>query len=179
MQLSVRRKFGKTAGCDTIQIFSGSWGWDDYLAWIKLSRIEQVRTYDSILNPPGAAFPLTVSAIREVEERVSSLNLNNSCQYLQLAINLEDEEMPLLPEWIALLGYDLAEIDSSVSSLLNCGPWEGELAQFTTLLNRFGLLDLQEVRRAEMILPIVWGQDEPHAFADVWAICEVQHQIHG
>ena len=81
--------------------------------------------------------------------------------------------MPSLPDWIKLLGYDLVENGYAISSLLNCGFWEGELAQFTTQLNEFGLLGLEEVRRAELLLPVVWGENEPHAFADVWAICEV------
>ena len=173
MELSVRREFGAESQCSSIQVFFGSWSWDTYLDWIKLLHLKRVRTYDFMLNPVVTDSIATVASIKELETKLPLLGTYEPCQYLQLAINLEEEQMPSLPDWIKLLGYDLVEHGCAISSLLNCGPWEGELAQFTTRLNEFGLLDLEEVRHAESLLPMVWGEDEPHAFADVWAICEV------
>lgn len=173
MELSVRREFGASSECSSIQSFSGRYSWDNYLNWIKLTHLKRLRTYDSMLNPIVADSQAAIASIREIEAKLPLFGTHEPCQYLQLAINLEEERMPSLPDWIKLLGYDLVEDGYAISSLLNCGPWEGELAQFTTRLNDFGLLDLEEVRRAELLLPVVWGEDEPHAFADVWAICEV------
>lgn len=173
MELSIRHKFGKEDGCDTIPVFSGYWSWEEYIDWIKLQHLDQVRTYDSILNPIIGNSTSIVSNIGLIAPELPLLVANNLHQYLQLAINTAEEDIPLLPHGFRLLGYDLVENGYAISSLLNCGPWEGELAQFTAHLNEFGLLGLEEVKQAEVLLPIVWGRDEPHAFADVWAIFEV------
>ncbi len=173
MELSIRHKFGKEHGYDSVPVFTGSLIWDQYIAWIKLKCIDEVRSYDSILNPIDRGITFEVSSLREVVSKFPLLKVTHPYQYLQLAINTVEENVPPLPEWVQLLGYDLVENGYAISSLLDCGPWEGELTQFTTRLNKFGLLGLEEVKRAEVMLPIVWGHDEPHAFADVWAICEV------
>jgi len=173
MELSMRQEFGAKLECNSVPIFPSSYKWDDYLDWIKLPHLEQIRTYDTVLNPKVVDRALAIENIADLQKQLPQISLPETCQYLQLAVNLEEEKMPVLPDWIKLLGYDLAEDGFAISSLLNCGPWEGELAQFKTYLNGFGLLDLEEVRRAELLLPVVWGEDEPHALADVWAICEV------
>lgn len=173
MELSIRRKFGEEHGYNSIQVFTGSLSWDQYLAWIKLKCLDEVRSYDFILNPIDRSVTVEIFSVGEIISQFSSLEVTHPYQYLQLAINTAEEDVPLLPDWVKLLGYDLVENGFAISSLLNCGPWKGELAQFTAQLNKFGLLGIEEVKRAEVLLPTVWGQDEPHAFADVWAICEV------
>lgn len=173
MELSIRHKFGKEHNCNSIPVFTGSLSWDQYTDWMNLKFLDEVRTYDFTLNPANGTVLSEVSNVREMIPKFSLLEVVHSYEYLQLAINTAEENVPSLPDWFRLLGYDLVENGFAISSLLNCGPWKGELAEFTARLNEFGLLGLEEVKRAEIVLPVAWGQDEPHAFADVWAIFEV------
>ena len=69
-----------------------------------------------------------------------------------------------------LLGHDLSN-ETHTSSLLNCGPWEGQLKPFTERLNEYGLLSRQDAESAKKILPNEWG-DDPHARVTVWALYE-------
>ncbi len=93
--------------------------------------------------------------------------------YYLLAVNLEEDAPPTLPDNAVLLGYDLTD-ETHTSSVLNCGPWTDKLAPIAQRLNRYGLLTLEDARLAEQLLPQVWGEEEPHAWVDIWALYEIQ-----
>jgi hypothetical protein len=58
------------------------------------------------------------------------------------------------------------------SSLLNCGPWTGELAPFTLRLNPFGLLAQEDARTTQPLLPAARSND-PHSIVEVWALFKI------
>ncbi|HKO91164.1 MAG TPA: hypothetical protein VJU61_08430 [Polyangiaceae bacterium] len=67
------------------------------------------------------------------------------------------------------LGCDLSD-QTMTSSVLNCGPWKGSLAPLVRCLNAVGLLSVSDARRAQEILPVEWGSEEPHATVQIWAL---------
>jgi len=56
--------------------------------------------------------------------------------------------------------------------LLNCGPWKGQLQPFADRQNQFGLLSRSDAEAAQNLLPLVWGENEPHAQVVIWALFE-------
>ena len=72
---------------------------------------------------------------------------------------------------LKLLGYDLSD-ETWTSSLLNCGRWEGILAPIAQQVNQYGLLNLEDAKIAQSLLPDAWCND-PHAFVTIWALFEM------
>ena len=98
--------------------------------------------------------------------------LEPATEYYQLLVHLSlGRPAPRDPSRFRLLGYDLSD-ETHTSSLLNCGPWTGELAPFTLRLNPFGLLAQEDARMAQALLPDAWGND-PHSIVEVWALFEI------
>lgn len=162
MELSIRKHFRQDED-----------GWADYIAWIGLPYLSEVRTQDRALNPHVAGLPFPYQSREDVVSGLHSLpEIDGTRHYHLLAVNLEEDEVPALPEGTILLGYDVAD-ETRTSSLLNCGPWRGKLAPLAARLNRYGLLALEDARLAQRLLPEEWGEEEPHACVDIWALYEV------
>jgi len=69
------------------------------------------------------------------------------------------------------LGHDLSD-ETGVSSLHNCGRWEGQLEPLTRRLNDVGLLSLADAELARKLLPLEWGEHDHHAHVTIWALYE-------
>jgi len=153
----------------------GDPGWINYIRFIQLPALQEVRTIDMSLNAPDGD-PIFVANRDQLDATIADLPAFNAMEYyIQLAINCA-EKPPLetfLPT-ITLLGYDIADA-TQISSVLNCGPWDGQLLPFTTRLNRYGLLTYEDALRAQALLPTAWD-DDLHAFGDVWAIYTVSRR---
>lgn len=160
MELSVREFFRR-----------GETAWEGYISWIGLSQLAEVRTGDAALNPydgePVFLYP-------PADDFLSALcllpEIDATRYYYLLAVNLAEEALPTLSNDALLLGYDLAD---GTSSLLNCGPWEGKLAPIAKRVNQYGLLTFDDAQLAQKVLPEEWGEGEPHAFVDIWALYDV------
>ncbi len=162
MEISVRKHFHSDEGT-----------WKNYFRWIGLPHLNEVRSIDGALNPsvgePTILYPPDddispiVTALPEID--------TTQCYYL-LAVNLEEDVLPELPSNAILLGYDMTD-ETRTSSVLNCGPWTDELAPIAQRLNRYGLLTLEDAHLAEQLLPQVWGEEELHAWVDIWALYEI------
>ena len=163
MWLSVREMFRQ-----------GDSAWAGYINFIHLPHLQEVRTIDMSLNPPYSA-PVFVATYDRLSEAIGDLPaFDTTNHYIQLAMHCSEESMlGRSTTTITLLGYDIADSpELSVSSVLNCGPWRGQLTLFTDRLNQYGLLTHEDAIRAQALLPIE-RQDDRHAFDDIWAICEV------
>ena len=148
--------------------------WAKYLEFVGISKLTEVRTIDHSLNELIDGSEGIHCDAESFEEALSELpKLPSSSHYIQLAVNLTDEPNPTIPSKASLLGYDLAD-ETEISSLLNCGAWESRLADFAKRLNEFGLLTLEDAREAQRLLPLEWGEEEGHAFVDIWAIYQVE-----
>lgn len=134
----------------------------------------EVRSIDSLLNcymsdhGPVECTPETLDqALAELPTpRPYPYN-----EYYLLAIDLltKPEYAAHLPEGWKLLGHDLAD-ENRTSSLHAYVPWEGQLEPLTRRLNEFGLLSLADAELARKLLPLEWGDQEPHANVTIWAL---------
>jgi len=148
-------------------------GWANYISFIGLPRLTEVRTIDPALNPyVDRCGSLEVAAIPEMREALAALpRPERGRAYYLLSLDPELEPPPSNAGF-RLLGHDLSD-ETHTSSLLNCGPWTGRLAPFTERLNQFGLLTLGDAQLAKSVLPEEWP-GEPHAAVTVWALYEVE-----
>ncbi len=148
-------------------------GWNKYLEFLKFPISDTIYTIDFCLNDlVSGSETIHLNRVDEIEKLKKQLPTITDQQYYQLAINISEEAQPKLPKNITILGYDISD-ETEISSLLNCGPWEKDLARIVKRLNQYGLLTLKDAKIAQELLPKVWGEDEPHAFVDIWCICKV------
>jgi hypothetical protein len=151
----------------------GDTGWADYVRFIGLPSLREVRSLDSALNKYVAdlgSCPVT-SLIEALEMLPRLPRTESNRQFYLLALDAETEKVQTSSSELRLLGHDLSD-ETHTSSLLNCGPWTGELAAFVPRLNQYGLLTFDDAIRAKALLPAAWPGD-PHANVTVWALYEV------
>ena len=161
MFVSVRRRFRR-----------GDEGWNDYQEFIDLPHLSEVRTIDSALNryaPHAGDIECTLETLAEALDDLPIPDPRD--EYCLLAINLTTDSPAPVPDGWKLLGHDLSD-ETQTSSLLNCGPWEGQLEPFTQRLNDVGLLSRADAELARKLLPIEWGENMGHANVDIWALYE-------
>ena len=163
MRISSRNKFIK-----------GDEHWQSFVDFIKIGDLNEVRSIDSSLNSYVDDNSSIECSISDYCSALKQLPKVNNSQYYQFAINLTEDNENNLPENFILLGYDICD-ETKTSSLLNCGEWKGNLLPFTKKLNKFGLLNLEDAIKCKELLPIEWGEEEPHAFVDIWALYEVHN----
>lgn len=150
---------------------SGEPEWDDYIQFVGLPHLREVRTIDSWCNPCVDG-NYRVRMLDELWEQleVSLLPVAGSEYYLLFTDALGPNGSIRHPR-LRLLGYDLSD-ETWTSSLLNCGRWEGVLEPIAQRTGANGLLSLDDARLAQSLLPEVWGGD-PHGVVTVWALFEV------
>ena len=147
--------------------------WTDYINWVKLKNLKEVRSIDAKLNQ-------YVGNCGDYECSYENLNVVKGMlpeisngQYYLLAIDIQNEVS--LNENLKdcnFLGYDLAD-DTCTSSILNCGELKGKLAVFKDKMNKYGLLDLENAKMVKNILPQQWGEKELHAKVTIWGLYEI------
>jgi hypothetical protein len=150
-------------------------GWDSYKQFINFSIPDELYTIDSALNSyidDCSSFVIDdLSQLESVMPLLPRVDPGTS-QYYQLAINILKEERPPLDNSVTQLGHDICDA-TCTSSLLNCGPWLGELTAIASHINGYGLLSLPDAKLARDLLPQVWGESEPHAHVDIWLLCKL------
>lgn len=154
----------------------GDLEWASYINSLSLPHLSEVRTIDSWCNPHAdGSGDWEFQSLEEALEEVWSDELLplpvSSKQYYQLFTEALEEEIPQAHSRLKLLGYDLSD-ETWTSSLLNCGRWEGALAPIAQRVNQYGLLNLEDAKAAQALLPEAWGND-PHAFVTIWALFKV------
>lgn len=147
----------------------GDPGWEAYAEWIALPHLTEVRTLDAALNTCVRECGSLDCSLSDLESAMSLLPVPDPAhEYLMLAVPLVSSGLPSLTEW-RFLGCDLAD-ETMTSSVLNCGPWAGQLARFTDRLTPFGLLALDDAQEAQRALVSEWGLEEPHSSTTAWAL---------
>lgn len=163
MEVSIRECF-----------WQGESTWGSYASSFGLSPLTKVRTGDAGLNlrigNPVLLYPPDDDVLSALCS-LPSIDSTGQCFYL-LAVNLEEEAVPPLPDKAILLGCDICD-DTRTSSILNCRVWAGKLAPIVPRINLFGLLALSDAKLAQELLPEEWGEDEPHACVDIWALYDI------
>lgn len=154
---------------------SGEPEWEDYINFIGLPHLQEIRSIDSWCNPPvKESVTWELESLEKVEQILAEKLLPIPIlgkQYYQLFTDDLNVEITSNHLTLNLLGYDLSDW-TWTSSLLNCGRWEGNLATIAQSVNQYGLLSLENAKIAQNILPDAWNKD-PHAFVTIWALFEV------
>ncbi len=148
--------------------------WADYIQWMGLPPVQEIRSIDSWLNRYVAdGGDIEFESWAELDEVLGYLPKPEAGQeYYQLVVNALTESLPADTQRFKLLGHDLSD-RTFTSSLLNCGRWEQEtLFPIAQRVNGCGLLSLEDARLAQRLLPAAWHND-PHSFVSVWAVYEV------
>lgn len=147
-------------------------GWAEYTRSVALPALSEVRTLDSALNRYADDAGDIECAPATLGRSMQALpSPKSGDEYYLLAINRNAAFATYVPRGWKLLGHDLADA-TETSSLLNCGPWEGQLKPFTDRLNGVGLLSLEDAESAQQLLPRQWGEGMDHAHVAVWALYE-------
>ena len=163
MFVSVRKKIRR-----------GDERWLEYIKAVDRPHLDEVRTIDGYMNPYAPHSESIKCTLETLAESLDELPIPDpKDEYCLLAIDLltESESAARIPDGWKLLGHDLSD-KTRTSSLLNCGPWEGQLEPLTRRLNEFGLLSLADAELARKLLPLAWGEQEHHAHVTIWALYE-------
>jgi hypothetical protein len=159
--------------------------WLTFIDWIKIRGLTQVRSIDNSLNDyvsESGELTLKPQDLRNLNRALRELpRIKRDREYYLLAVNAtKGEDVGFLRELDNTIGRDALrylECDLSnrtlTSSLLNCGPWEGDLAAYHERVNEVGLLSFEDAAAAREKLPAAFGQSDPLAHADVWMLYEV------
>ncbi len=161
MNLSVRRKFRK-----------GDHRWREHVEHYGLSHLSEIRSIDGFVDwyaPNYERDQLTPETLDDALGELPIPDPNNDYYELKIDLLAEPEYVARLPSGWKLMGHDLAAW-TVVSSLHNCGRWEGLLEPLTHRLNEFGLLSLADAELARKLLPLEWGEQERHAHVTIWAL---------
>lgn len=147
--------------------------WADYINFLGLPHLSEVRSIDSWCNPHAeGSGDYALESLEQVEEVLDLLpHPIVGKQYYLLFADALKEAIPQNHPRLKLLGYDLSD-ETWTSSLLNCGRWEGILAPIAQKVNQYGLLNLEDAKTAQVLLPDAWGHDH-HAFVTIWALFEM------
>ncbi len=154
---------------------AGSPEWFGYINFIGLPHLREIRSIDSWCNPHAeGSGDWQLESIDQVWEFLKDDLLPNPIsvdQYYLLFADALKHEIPQDHPRLRLLGYDLSD-ETRTSSLLNCGRWEGVLAPIAQRVNQYGLLNLEDAKIAQSLLPEAWN-DTPHADVTIWALWEI------
>ena len=147
--------------------------WADYINFVGLPHLGEVRSIDSWCNPHvEGSGDYELQSLEQVEEVIDWLPRPiPGQQYYLLFTDALKEAIPQHHPRLKLLGYDLSD-ETWTSSLLNCGRWEGILAPIAQRVNQYGLLNLEDAKIAQSLLPDAWCNDH-HAFVTIWALFEM------
>lgn len=147
--------------------------WADYLQFIGLPHLQEIRTLDSWCNPcVSGNYPLdTLDQLWDLLDG-NVLPIPEGCsEYYLLFTDALGINGSLRHPRLTLLGYDLSD-DTWTSSLLNCGRWQGVLEPIAQRTSRQGLLSLEDAKMAQSLLPDAWNHDH-HASVTIWSLFEV------
>jgi hypothetical protein len=155
--------------------------WEMYLDWAKLKQLKRVVSLDHMLCPSllrervGADWEhletfdgLDRDLFRDFEYVKSRVPPGAPHHLLCVFYNPKSEADLRAPAGFDYLGCDLIESGGGVSSLVNCGGFEGVFENEE--LSEYGLLrSLQRAQQVQRDMPEKFP-DEIHAFCEIFAI---------
>ncbi|QSJ18108.1 hypothetical protein JYQ62_04535 [Nostoc sp. UHCC 0702] len=146
--------------------------WAGHLDYLGLLQTCEVRSIDSWCNPHvDYSQNFRLNLLDEVWEMLDWVPIPVGRQYYLLFLDANKKQT--LPKHLRLklLGYDLSN-QAGRSSLFNYQRWTGVLAPFLQRVNQFGLLNWEDAKAAQAILPEAWCY-KPQSSVTIWALFEV------
>jgi hypothetical protein len=147
--------------------------WADYMNFLGLPHLSEVRSIDSWCNPHAeGSGDYLLDCLEQVEDVLDLLpSPIPGQQYYLLFADALKTTIPQHHPRLKWLGCDLSD-ETWTSSLLNCGRWEGILAPIAQRVNQYGLLNREDALMAQSLLVEAWCNN-PHAFVTIWALFEM------
>jgi hypothetical protein len=155
--------------------------WREYIAWSGLTQLREVVSLDSLLCPTviqglsdedwqhnvQADFKLTL--FHDLDYLLRRVGGGRRVNVLALMENpTVDEVRSFGDRRFVFRGFDLVELQTGISALLNCGGFDqafspADLSECGSLTDQALALSVQNRLREEY-------PDEPHADCDLWAL---------
>ncbi|MBI1323989.1 hypothetical protein GC170_12500 [bacterium] len=147
--------------------------WDDYIRFLGLPHLQEVRTIDSWCNPchDGNYFAHSVEEALDLIDEGIVRKLRSPDEYHLAFVDAQGPHAGIEHPRFRLLGHDLSD-ETWTSSLLNCGYWMDPLDAIARRTMPNGLLNFEDALQAKALLPEAWNGD-PHAFVTIWALYEI------
>ncbi len=158
--------------------------WQGFIEWSGLKQLREVVSLDLLLCPTVFGELTAEDWLHNVQEDFKITLFHDLDHVLRRAagddrVNVltlmqdptEDEVRSFGDPRFALRGFDLVELQTGISALVNCGGFDRafaptELSDCGLLADHSRALAVQERLRAEY-------PDEPHADCDVWAVWQM------
>ncbi len=161
--------------------------WREFIEWSGLTHLREVVSLDTILCPSvfegltdedwghNVQEDFLIGLFHDLDYLLGKLDGHDRANILALMRNPTAAEVGSFTDpQFEFRGFDLVELQTGVSALVNCGEFDRAFA--ATDLSDCGLLtvhakasDVQHLLRTEY-------PDEPHADCDVWAIWQITDQ---
>jgi hypothetical protein len=161
--------------------------WTKFIEWCGLTQLREVVSLDGILCPSVIVIDeLTVEdwqynvsesfkchLFHDLERLLGKVAGNERVNVLALMQNPTDDEVREFSDHrFAFRGFDLVELQTGISALVNCGGFPkafspAELSDCGLLTSHAKALSVQKLLQAEY-------PDEHHANCDVWAIWQMK-----
>ena len=159
--------------------------WHGFIEWSGLKQLREVVSLDLMLCPTvfgeltaedwrhNVQEDFKITLFHDLDHVLRRVAGDDRVSVLALMQNpTEDEVRSFTDARFAFRGFDLVELQTGISALLNCGGFDRafaptELADCGLLADHARALGVQERLRAEY-------PDEPHADCDVCAIWQMQ-----
>jgi hypothetical protein len=161
--------------------------WTKFIEWSRLTQLREVVSLDCILCPSVIVIDdLTAEdwqhnvnenfkchLFHDLEYLLGKLAGTDRVNVLAMMQNPTDDEVRLFSDRrFDFRGFDLVELQTGISALVNCGGFpkafaSTDLSDCGLLIEYGNALSVQKLLRAEY-------PDEPHADCDVWAIWQMK-----
>jgi hypothetical protein len=158
--------------------------WRKFIAWSGLTQLQEVITLDGNLCPTifqdltakdwehNVQEDYKITLFRDLEHVLSKVAGNGQVNVLALLQNPTDDEVRSVTDYrFRFRGFDLVELQTGISALVNCGGFAKAFSRAD--LSECGLLtDHTQALRVQRLLQSEYP-DEPHADCDIWAIWQM------
>jgi len=170
-----------------VKRFDPTWseGWRDFIAWSNLTQLREVISKDIMLCPTvfreltdedwqhNVQEDFKITLFHDLDYMLSKVVGDVRVNVLALLQNPTGDEVRSFndPRFV-FRGFDLVELQTGISALVNCGGFDKAFSR--TDLSECGLLtDHVQALRVQQLLREEYP-DEPHADCDVWAIWQMK-----
>ena len=155
--------------------------WQKYIEWSGLTQLREAVSLDGILCPTvfqeliaedwqhNVQEDFKITLFHDLDYVVRRVAGDDRVSILALMQNPTDTEVRSFTDpRFAFRGFDLVELGTGISALVNCGGFDkafsdADLSDCGLLTDHAKALSVQNLLRAEY-------PDEPHADCDLWAI---------
>ena len=155
--------------------------WRDFIAWSGLTQLREVVSLDSILCPSiiqdltdedwqhNVQEDFKITLFHDLDYLVRRVGEEEQVNILALLQNPTEKEVHSFSDRrFEFRGFDLVELQTGISALLNCGGFDrafspADLSECGLLTDQAQALGVQKRLREDY-------PDEPHADCDLWAV---------